>query len=242
MMRYGPLQNALVPAAVAALLALFTGCASDTDDRRSVTRYGFQPGPIANQYLHVGMVRPPVTLHRRVWSSQAPRGKFRALSQPQRVILTGEPEFRRGVDNPETYLAQLQQQVWQTKSWGDVPAHYYIVEPGVILGGRDERLAGAVASDVVDASNAFVISLMGHYGDRPPATETMEVLAHLTAYLCDHYRVAPASVVSLTTLDPAAAGPGRFVENYLTSGWIERRASEIIKDARDFGNKQKKRQ
>lgn len=217
----------MIRRALSVLLALCAaGCSSTPGNR-----YDFQPGPIAQRYVQPGLVRPPQIVRRGVWAPETPRGVFRALRAPQRVLITGETAYDPGALDPSAYLAGLLTVSQRQYGYNDVPAHYYVLDPGLIIEGRGEHVAAEPYKTAAEVSDALVVSMLGPFDDKPPKIETMETLADLLAHLCDKYKIAPNNVRSIMEVDASAAGPGRYVDNYLQCGWMSSAITERIERA-----------
>ncbi len=119
---------------------------------------------------------------------------------------------------PEVFVRNMQSWGQRDKGWPDLPYHFLIAPDGRIFEGRPLDYEPESNTKYPLAGNVGV-EMMGSFESQRPDPRQIASCVKLTAWLCDEYRIDPATVRGHKD---AASGqttcPGKDFDRYLKDG------------------------
>jgi hypothetical protein len=128
---------------------------------------------------------------------------------------TGPPQFRGWQD-------------WHMvgQGWPDLAYHVIIGVDGTIYEGREPAYRGDTGTSY-DTTGHFLIVVEGDFEIDHPTPAQLDSLAAVLAWASDHYDV-PTGTISGHGDHAATLCPGKHLEAYLASGWLQGSAQALI--------------
>ncbi len=196
----------------------------------------------STRYKHIKMLNnrpvPPKLVPRQVLG-KLPSGSFTSHKVGGIVVMDSGADYKN--ESSLTYLQNLLERYTKNQRHGDLPAHYFIDQEGIVYAGRDpitparihvgdaflnrsnelDDLGRAKArmawrnSDRLDLSSYIVIMFLGDYEERMLNEEQEKNYFQLLAYLVNRHNISLHNVVPLKQLYPECENPGFYLATYV---------------------------
>ncbi len=159
------------------------------------------------------VVLRPEIISRQAWDPGLPSGVFRHQT-PKAIVILDEGEVALRITKPPKYLEYVREH----NGGRDIPCHFYIDRDGHIYQGRIPEVEGDLGDVGRTDSGDVLVSMMDDTESRPPTQQSLDALAHLSAWLCCNYEITPETGLHTLRSLGHGARPGVFLELYYQEG------------------------